>query len=450
MRKNSVNMLEGSLWKNILAFSIPVMLTGILQLLFNACDLIVVGQFTNDSRALAAVGATSSLTSLLVNAFMGLSVGVNVLAARCFGAKDTEGIQNAVHTAVTLSLICGVVLSVLGIVICKPCLVAMNTPEDVIDLSVLYMRIYFAGIPFTLLYNFCAAILRAHGNTKQPLIFLTIAGVVNVALNVVLVAAFHLSVEGVAIATAVSQLVASALVIHYLREPGSVYFLDFRRLRVHWASFKEILRVGIPAGMTSVLFAFSNIQIQSSINIFGSVAMAGNAAAASVDGFIYVTTNAFHHAALNFTGQNMGAGRGDRISKIMGVSLVYALVFGTVLSAVFYLFGEFFLGFYTKEAAAISYGMTRLLIVGLLYFLCGGFEVVIGVLRGMGYSVMPTIIVLVGVCGLRILWISTIFKAYLDYQVLLLSYPVSWLLTMMFSFVYYLFVAGKLKRKALQ
>ncbi len=441
-----VNMTEGPLAKNIIRFSIPVILTGILQLLFNACDLIVVGRFSN-SLALAAVGATGSLTNLLVNLFMGLAVGVNVLAARNFGAKHYEGVHKTVHTAVTLSLVCGVVLAILGICVCRPCLEMMNTPADVIDMATRYMQIYFIGAPAMLLYNFCAGILRAQGNTKQPLIFLTIAGIVNVILNLIMVICFGMAAEGVAIATTASQFVSAGLIIHYLRDPAAVHRLDFRKLRIHGAELREIIRVGIPSGISSVLFAFSNMQVQASINIFGSVTVAGNAAGSSIDGFIYVACNGFHQAAVNFTGQNIGAGKRERVPKIMGFCLLFATIVGVVLSTVIYLLARPLLSFYTTDAVAISYGVIRLAIVGLFYFLCGAMEVVTGVLRGMGYSLLPTVVSLIGACGFRIFWIATIFRAFKSYEVLLYSYPISWFLTAFTLFVIYLTAMRKHKKK---
>lgn len=440
-----VNMTEGPLAKNIIRFSIPVILTGILQLLFNACDLIVVGRFSN-SLALAAVGATGSLTNLLVNLFMGLSVGVNVLAARNFGAKDYDGIHKTVHTAATLSLVCGLFLAVMGFFACRPCLALMNTPSDIIDMSTRYMQIYFLGAPAMLLYNFCAGILRAQGNTKQPLIFLTIAGIVNVILNLMMVICFSMAAEGVAIATTVSQYVSAGLIIHYLRDPALVHRLDFKKLRIHGAELKEIIRVGIPSGISSVLFAFSNMQVQSAINIFGSVTVAGNAAGSSIDGFIYVACNGFHQAAVNFTGQNMGAGKKERVPKIMGFCLLFATITGVVLSTVIYLLARPLLSFYTTDAIAVSYGVIRLAIVGLFYFLCGGMEVVTGVLRGMGYSLLPTIVSLIGACGFRIVWIATVFRMFKSYEVLLYSYPISWSLTACTLFVIYLIAIRKNKK----
>ena len=436
MAKMKVNMLEGSLPKNLIYFSIPVILTGILQLLFNACDMIVVGRFSG-SESLASVGATAALTNLLVNAFMGLSVGVNVLAAQFFGARDYDNIQSTVHTAITLGAVCGSILAFVGIVLCKPCLQAMGTPADVIDLSVLYMRIYFLGMPFSLVYNFGAAILRAQGNTRQPLIFLVIAGVVNVVLNLILVIGFHMSVAGVAIATAMSQAVSAILIIHYLRDPGSVYHLDYKKLRIHGNLFKRILRIGVPASMNSMLFSFANIQIQSSINLFGSAAMAGSSAAGNIEGFIYIAMNAMHQAAINFTGQNVGARRPDRVPKVVRWCLLYVTIIGLGIGGLCFFFGRNLISLYTQDLQAIEQGLIRNSIITLTYFMCGYMEVLTGAIRGMGYSFSPMVISLLGACGLRIVWIYTIFQVYQTLQVLYISWPVSWALTTLALMVCY-------------
>ncbi len=446
MAKMKVNMLEGSLSKNLIYFCMPVILTGILQLLFNACDMIVVGRFSG-SESLAAVGATAALTNLLVNAFMGLSVGVNVLAAQFFGARDYDNIQSTVHTAITLGAVCGSILAFVGIVLCKPCLQAMGTPADVIDLSVLYMRIYFLGMPFSLVYNFGAAILRAQGNTRQPLIFLVIAGVVNVVLNLILVIGFHMSVAGVAIATAVSQAVSAAMIIHYLRDPGSVYHLDFRKLRIHGMLFKKILRIGLPASVNSMLFSFSNMQIQSSINLFGSAAMAGCSAAGNIEGFIYIAMNAMHQAAINFTGQNIGAGHPERVPKVLRWCLLYVTIIGLGIGGLVFIFGKSLLSLYTQDLQAIELGAIRNSIVALTYFMCGYMEVFTGVIRGMGYSFGPMVISLLGACAFRIVWIYTIFRAHQSLSVLFLSWPASWIITTLALVICYAIVMRKKLRE---
>lgn len=440
--KAPIDMVHGPLLPNIIRFAIPLMLTGVLQLLFNACDMIVVGQFAG-SEPLAAVGSTTSLTNLLVNAFMGLSVGVNVLAAHSLGSGDREWTKKVVHTAVTMSLICGVILAVLGVSMCRLCLVAMDTPPEVLDLAVLYMRIFFCGMPVVMLYNFGAALLRAQGNTKQPLIYLSIAGVINVVLNLVLVIVLHLSVAGVAIATIVSQAISAVLVLQFLSRQDGPCKLTFQKLRLDFGVVKKTFQIGIPASFNSIMFSFSNIQIQSAINSFGASAMAGSAAAANLEGFIYLSANSLHQAAINFTGQNAGAGHNERIPKITAaccsVSALVAFFIGTTV----YLFGESLLGLYTETASDVAFGMTRLQIIALTYFLCGIMDTMVGVLRGMGYAMVPTIISVVGVCGFRILWLVTIFAWYPTVEVLFLSYPVSWVLTGLAQFVSYVFIRRK-------
>lgn len=440
--KRPIDMVHGPLLPNIIRFAIPLMLTGVLQLLFNACDMIVVGKFAG-SAPLAAVGSTTSLTNLLVNAFMGLSVGVNVLAAHALGAQDREMSQKVVHTAVTMSLICGTLLAILGVSVCRACLIAMDTPEEVLDLAVLYMRIFFCGMPIIMLYNFSAALLRAQGNTKQPLIYLSIAGVINVALNLVLVIVFHLSVSGVAIATVVSQGVSAVLVLRFLHKQEGPCHLDFKKLTIDLGVVKKTFQIGIPASFNSIMFSLSNVQIQSAINSFGSSAMAGSAAAANLEGFIYISANSFHQAAINFTGQNVGAGRHERINRVVFTCcLISALVAG-VLGTGVYLWGQSLLGLYTETASDIAFGMTRLQIIALTYPLCGLMDTMVGALRGMGFSMVPTLISVVGVCGLRILWLHTIFAWTPTVEVLFLSYPVTWAVTGLVQFFCFVYIRKK-------
>ena len=440
--KRPIDMVHGPLLPNIIRFAIPLMLTGVLQLLFNACDMIVVGKFAG-SDPLAAVGSTTALTNLLVNAFMGLSVGVNVLAAHALGAQDREMSQKVVHTAVTMSLICGTLLAILGVSVCRVCLVAMDTPKKVLDLAVLYMRIFFCGMPIIMLYNFASALLRAQGNTKQPLIYLSIAGVINVALNLVLVIVFHLSVAGVAIATVVSQGVSAALVLRYLHKQEGPCHLDFKKLTIDLGVVKKTFQIGIPASFNGIMFSLSNVQIQSAINSFGPSAMAGSAAAANLEGFIYLAANAFHQAAINFTGQNVGAGRHERISKVVLTCCVVSALVAGVLGAGVYLCGQPLLGLYTETASDIAFGMTRLQIIALTYPLCGLMDTMVGALRGMGFAMVPTLVSVVGVCGLRILWLHTIFAWNPTVEVLFLSYPVTWVVTGLVQFLCFVYIRKK-------
>ncbi len=446
--RRKVDMVNGPLPINLFHFIVPVILTGVLQLLFNACDLVVVGQFAG-STALAAVGTTGSLINLLVNAFLGLSTGVNVLAAQAYGARDNKKISDIIHTSVCLSVIFGVVLAVIGIVICRPSLIAMNTPAEVLDLAVIYMRIYFLGIPAMMLYNFGAAILRARGNTKQPLIFLSFAGVINVILNLIFVVIFKMSVMGVAIATTVSQFVSALLVAFYLADPSDPYGLEIRNLRIEKSLLGQVFRIGIPASINGMVFSISNIQIQASINLFGAAAMAGSSASSNIEGFVYTSMNAVHHGALNFAGQNYGAGQKEKIPKILRICLLYVSVIGLVLGALLLLFKEPLLKLYISDMPSIRYGILRANIICSTYFLCGMMDIFPGVLRGMGYSMMPMVVSLLGACGFRLIWIATVFQWFFSLEILFISYPISWTLTMLVHAICYFVVMRKEKKKDL-
>ena len=431
MKKQNDTMLRGALLPNIILYTVPIILTSILQLLFNAADLVVVGRFCG-SISVAAVGATGSITNLIVNLFIGLSVGAGVTLAHALGGREEETAHRTVHTALPTALVCGVVVSIIGVVFSKTFLQWMGTPEDVLPLSAVYMKIYFCGITFTMVYNYCAAILRAAGDTKSPLIFLSLSGVVNVLLNVVFVTQFHMNVAGVALATTISQGISAVLVTIALMRRTDCCKLDLRKMRFYRPQLMKMIRIGLPAGIQSSLFAISNVMIQSSINSFGSVLMSGNSAAGNIEGFIYAALNAYHQTAVNFIGQNVGAHQYQRVKKTLGVCLGCTLVTGVCMSLAIYSFGPTLLSIYiTDSAEAISYGMLRLGIVCLSYFLCGLMDVSTGALRGMGESVAPMIISVLGVCGIRIGWIATIFQfsAFHTPQCLYISYPVSWTIT---------------------
>lgn len=437
---SKVDMINGSLKKNIILFAIPVILTGVLQLFYNACDLMVVGKFAG-SKCVAAVGATSSLISLMVCLFNGLSVGVNVLAAQFFGAKNEEKFQKNLHTSILLSIICGIGIAIIAIFTSRACLAMMNTPEDIIDLSTIYMKIYFIGIPGTMVYNFGSAVLRAQGNSRHPLIFLTISGIVNVILNVILVTLFHLSVEGVAIATAVAQYLSAFFIIRYLYKYNG---LKFKKLKIDLKILKNIILIGVPSGINGICFSFANMQIQSAVNIFGSLAVSGSAASASIEGFVYISMNAMQQAALNFTGQNYGAGKIDNIDKVVKISLLYVTIIGMTLSAIMLVFKRPLFSLYLTDSVSIDYGILRMNAVLYVYFICGCMEVMIGVLRGLGYSTLPMIISVGGICGLRVLWIETIFRKYTTLSVLYLSWPVSWIVTIIPIIISYIVIRKKL------
>ncbi len=432
-------MLEGNLFSSIILYTVPIILTSILQLLFNAADLVVVGQFCG-SISVAAVGATGSITNLMVNFFIGLSVGAGVTVAHGLGSREEEVVHRTIHTALPTALLSGVVLTVLGVSFSETFLRLMGTPENVLRLSALYMRIYFSGITFTMIYNYCAAILRAAGDTRSPLLFLTIAGVVNVALNLVFVTVLHMNVAGVALATTISQGISAVLVVIALMRRSDACHLELSQMRCYAIPLKQMLRIGLPAGLQSSLFSISNVMIQSSVNSFGDILMSGNAASQNIEGFLYVTMNSFHQTAVNFIGQNVGAKQYDRVKKIVWICLGLVMAVGLAMGSAMCSFGKNLLGIYiTDSAEAISWGLVRLNIIARFYFLCGLMDVSTGALRGMGASISPMIISVLGVCGIRIGWIMTIFQIpqFHTPQSLYFSYIISWSLTFliqMFAF----------------
>lgn len=431
VKQKSRDILNGPLLPNIISYTVPIILTSVLQLLFNAADLVVVGRFRG-SASVGAVGATSSLTMLIINLFMGISVGAGVCVAHAIGGKQEKTLHRLVHTAVPTAIISGVILTVVGITFCEDFLLLMDTPAYLLPLSSLYMKVYFAGMTFTMVYNFCAAILRAAGDTKSPLLFLSISGVINVALNVVFVTAFDMNVEGVALATVISQAISATLVVIALMRRKDGCRLSLRKLHIYPSQLLRILRIGLPAGIQSSLFSISNVIIQSSINSFGDVVVAGNAAAANLDGFLYVTINAFSQTAMTFTGQHAGAGKYSRVKKILWRCCLCASVAGIVGGLLLYTFRQPLLNIYiTDSPEAITYGAIRFIYVALPYFLCGVMDVATGSLRGMGAAVAPMIISVLGVCGLRIGWVMTIFQIpkFHTLEVLFLSYPISWVIT---------------------
>ena len=423
-----MDMTQGHLLTQVLVFALPIMLSGILQLLFNAADTIVVGRFAGN-EALAAVGSVGSLNNMIISLFIGLSVGANVLVARYTGSRNDRAVSDTVHTSVLLSLVGGVLLMIIGVALARPLLELMGSPEDVIDLAVLYVRIIFLGMPVQMLYNFCAAILRAVGDTQRPLYYLTIAGVVNVLLNLVFVILFHLSVAGVALATIISQTISALLVTRALLNMEGPTRLFLNRLRIHPGKLREIIRIGLPAGIQSSVFSLSNVVIQSSVNSFGSVVIAGNAASSNVGNFVYQAMNTFQQAITCFAGQNIGARKPRRIVSAMKVCMFWAVSFGLVLGMLSCVFGTQLLSLFSADPAVIAAGMERQIIVCAPYFLCGMMDVMTGALRGIGYSLLPMIVSILGACAFRLFWVFTIFAAYPTLPCLMLSYPVSWLLT---------------------
>ena len=443
MKKRNQSMLEGPLLSSIILYTIPIILTSLLQLLFNAADLVVVGRFCG-SISLAAVGATGSITTLIVNLFIGLSVGAGVTFAHALGSREDEAVHRTVHTAVPTAILGGLVLTVVGICLSEPLLRMMATPENILPLSAIYMKIYFGGMVFNMVYNFCASILRAAGDTKSPLIYLTLAGIINVVLNVIFVTIFHMNVAGVALATTISQAVSAVLVTMALMRRTDACRLELKKMRFYKIPLLKIIRIGLPAGIQGSLFSISNVMIQSSVNSFGDIFMSGNAASGNVEGFVYVALNSFHQTAVNFIGQNAGARQYKRVFKTLWICLACVVVVGLSLGGLAYCFGPQLLSIYiTDSQEAISYGMIRMSFISLPYFICGLMDVSTGALRGMGASLAPMVISVLGVCGLRIGWLATVFQTYQTPQCLYLSYPVSWTITFLAQMVAFILVYRK-------
>lgn len=440
-------MLEGAILPKMLLFAIPLMASSVLQLLFNAADIIVVGKFAGDN-ALAAVGSNGALINLLVNFFVGLSVGVNVLVARYYASNQEENLRETVHTAMLLSVLSGVLLTFVGCLGAKQILIWMKSPDEVIELAAVYLRIYFLGMTAMMVYNFGAAILRAVGDTRRPLVFLIIAGVINVGLNLIFVIVFGLGVVGVALATVISQCVSACMVIVCLIRESGVIHLDIQSLRIYPEKFGKILQIGLPASFQGMLFSLSNVIIQSSINSFGATVVAGSSAGANIEGFVYVAMNAFHQAAISFASQNYGAGKKERIIKILICAQISVVIVGIVLGNLAVYFGHPLLGLYTTKEAVKQAGMRRIRVICGTYALCGMMDVMVGALRGLGYSIMPMIVSLVGACGLRLFWIFTFFRMprFHTERSLYLTYPVSWTITFLIHVVCFCIVWSKIKK----
>lgn len=435
-------MCDGPIFKKLIIFSIPLMLSGILQLLFNAADIIVVGRFSG-AHALAAVGSTSSLINMLVNLFIGLSIGANVLLGRYYGAQEYRNASECVHTAIFTAFFGGIIMIFIGFFLARPMLVLMETPPDVIELSILYMRIYFIGMPAFMIYNFGAALLRALGDTKRPLYFLAVSGVVNVIINLLLVIVFHMGVAGVAIATVISQCISAFLIVLCLTKADGVLYLNIKEIKFHKEKFMQMIKIGLPAGIQGIIFSISNVLIQSSVNSFGSTVMAGNTASSNIEGFVYTSMNAVYQTALSFTSQNYGAKKFHRIDRILIQCLSIVIVVGLVLGMGAWLCGDSLLEIYSNDAKVIQYGLLRLSIIGSTYFLCGMMDVMVGSIRGVGYSIMPMIVSLIGACLFRVIWVFTVFNWYHSLFVLYISYPISWILTFSVHLLCYFMIRKK-------
>ena len=444
--KYEIDMCNGSIMDKLISFSLPLMLSGILQLMFNAVDIIVVGRFSG-KQALAAVGSTTALINVFTNLFIGISLGANVLAARFYAMGKSKEMSETVHTSITLAMVSGVIMAFVGVLFARGALELMGTPDDVIDKSALYMRIYFMGMPFFMLYNYGAAILRAIGDTKRPLLFLIISGLINAALNMFFVIYLHMSVEGVAIATVISQLISCVLVLWCLYKSEGSYQLRFSKLRIKGVYLKQIFQVGIPAGIQSTIINFSNVLLQSSVNSFGSTAMAGYTAANNILGFLYAAVNSVTQACMSFTSQNYGVSKYKRMDKVLIDCMILTVVVAGVLGCGSYLLGSQILRIYTEEEKVIRCGMEILSITTVPYFLCGIMDLFPGALRGMGYSAVPMILSIIGTVGMRVVWIFGIFPHHRSLYVLFISYPGSWLFTIVMQVICFYFVRKKIHQR---
>ena len=447
--KKKIDMLSGPLAWPLITYAVPIMLTSVLQLLFNAADLVVVGAYCG-SFSVAAVGATGAITNLIVNLFIGLSVGTGVAVAHGIGSREWEQVRNTVHTAVPMALVSGLFLTVLGVSLSGSILRAMGTPEEVLGLATTYMEIYFMGITAHMLYNFCASMVRAAGDTKSPLVILTVAGVVNVGLNILFVRYLGRNVDGVALATVLSETGAAiAIVILMVRRTDGCR-LDLRKLRFHKEPLKKMLRIGIPAGIQSCMFSLSNVLLQSAVNGFGAVAVSGNAAVANLEGFMYVIENSFHQTAVNFVGQNCGALQFRRVKKVTGLCMVYAAVAGILFGGLMCLFGPQLLSLYiTDSPEASAIGISRMFVDVAPYFLFGLQDVVTGALRGIGASFVSMILTVLGICGIRVLWIYTVFQIprFHSQTMLYISYPLSWIVTLVIQLTAFAVIFRRMQRR---
>lgn len=434
-----IDMCNGTLMDKLISFSIPLMLSGILQLMFNAVDIIVVGRFAG-SESLAAVGSTTALINVFTNLFIGISLGSNVLAARYYAAGKEREMSETVHSSLTLALISGILMAFAGLFFSRTALEWMGTPDDVIDLAALYMKIYFIGMPFFMLYNYGAAILRAVGDTKRPLLFLVVSGLVNAGLNMILVICFHMAVEGVAIATVISQLLSCMMVLSCLYRTQGCYQFRFSKLGLKSIYVLQIFQVGIPAGIQSTVINFSNVLLQSSVNSFGSVAMAGYTAANNIFGFLYTSVNSVTQSCMSFTSQNYGAGKTKRMDRVLIDCLILSCAFSLTMGCCAWFFGPQLLRIYTESSAVISCGVEILSFTTVTYFLCGIMDLIPGALRGMGRSAVPMILSIIGTVGTRIVWIFWIFPYHRSLDILFLSYPVSWILTILMQVICFFIV----------
>ena len=447
-RKNEIDMCSGAILPQLLRLTIPLLLSSVLQLFFNAADLIVVGNFASE-YSVSAVGSTTALVNLMTNLFLGLSVSVNVLTARFTGAGNNGQVQKTIHTAISLSIISGFLLTAAGVVFAPQLLKLMNSPDEVIGLSSVYLRIYFVGMVPMMIYNFGSSILRSKGDTKRPLLFLVIAGIINVVLNLIFVIIFKMDVAGVGLATTISQFISAFLILKCLSGEDEPFRFSFRKLGIDSGITSAILKIGIPAGFQGVIFSLSNVVIQSSINSFGEIAMAGSAAASSIEGFVWVSMNAFSQSALTFMSQNIGAGKFSRLNRVALTSCMCAAMTGLILGNLAYLFGPELISIYDSRPEVIESGMIRMFMVCCFYCTCGIMDAIVGNIRGMGYAVTPTIVSLLGACGLRIVWILTFFRLpqFHTESMLFISYPITWVVTFTAHLICFSFMRKKYPKK---
>ena len=446
--KYEIDMCSGAILPKLLRLTLPLMLSSVLQLLFNAADIIVVGNFAGEN-SLAAVGSTTALVNLITNLFLGLSTSANILTSMFMGAGKNERVNKTVHTSICLSIASGLIMTVFGVIFADKLLILMNTPKEILSLSTLYLRIYFFGMTAMMIYNFGSSVLRSKGDTKRPLYYLTFAGIINVLLNLLFVIVFKMDVAGVALATAISQCISAFLIIRCLMKEDDAFRFEFRKMRFDRKIVARMLKIGIPAGFQGVVFSLSNVVIQSSINGFGAIVMAGSAAAASIEGFIWVSMNAFSQGALTFMSQNIGGGKYTRINRIAVITCACAAVTGIILGNAAYFLAEPLINIYDSRAAVVEAGTIRMGLVCCFYFTCGLMDCIVGNIRGMGFAVTPTIVSLIGACGLRILWIATIFQIprFHTEFMLFLSYPITWIITFAVHLICYIFMRKKFPKE---
>ena len=440
-----MDMCSGPILRKMLAFAVPLVCSSVLQLLFNAADIVVVGRFAGD-HSLAAVGSNTSMINLLTNLFIGLSIGANVLTGICYGAKREKDLSETVHTSMLLSIFSGIFLAIGGFLCAHQILVWMQAPPEVLDLATLYLKIYFLAMPATLLYNFGSSILRAVGDTKRPLFYLVTAGIINVCFNLFFVIVCHLGVAGVGLATVIAEYISAALIIRCLMRSQGCCHLDLHQLGIVKGKLRQIMQIGLPAGMQGVVFSLSNVLIQSSINSFGSTAMAGNTASMNIENFIYISMNTFQQTAMSFTSQNYGAGEEKRIHKVLFICQGLVISVGLIFGVGAWLAGDTLLSIYSSDPNVIQFGKDRMAVICTAYFLCGIMDTMVGALRGVGYSLMPMIVSLIGACGLRIVWIFTAFQIHRSLWMLYISYPITWIITGGVHILCYILV----RRKQLQ